>query len=132
MKKVTVISLLMLCTLGINAQVQFVPYTPTYTNPQQRQQQSQRRQQYQLPRRTLDVSNITAYRYTTSGWQKVTLQLTIDGNQAYISGYRDKITGYMYEGITCPISEVTTYDGEVIYNNFDYKVNVSSLGTCYF
>ena len=45
MKKVTVISLLMLCTLGINAQVQFVPYTPTYTNPQQRQQQSQRRQQ---------------------------------------------------------------------------------------
>ena len=132
MKKVTVISLLMLCTLGINAQVPFVHYTPIYTNPQQRQQQSQRRQQYQQPRRTLDVSNITAYRYTTSGWQKVTLQLTIDGNQAYISGYRDKKTGYMYEGITCPISDVTTYDGEVIYNNFDYKVNVSSLGTCYF
>ena len=38
----------------------------------------------------------------------------------------------MYDGMTCPISDVTTYDGEVIYNNFDYKVNVSSLGTCYF
>lgn len=132
MKKVLILSFLMLCVMSVNAQL-FVPYTSVYTDPQQRQQQNQRQQQqYQQPRRTREVSNITAYRYTNSGWQKVTLQLTIDGNQAYISGYRDKNTGYMYEGIACPISEVSNYDGEVIYNNFDYKVNISTLGMCYF
>lgn len=140
MKKITILSLLMLCALGANAQanIQFVPYTPVY-GPQQNQRQSQpqyqpqyQQPQYQQPRRTRDVSNITAYRYVNSGWQKVTLQLTIDGNHVYISGYRDKSTGHMYDGITCPVSEVSTYDGETIYNNFDYKANVSSLGMCYF
>lgn len=128
MRKITVLSILFLCTVGANAQYrpQFVPYTPVYTNPAQRPQPQQQ------PQRNISVSNITAYRYVSSGWQRVTLQLTVDGSQAYISGYVDKTTGYMYDGITCPISKVSTYDGDFICNNFDYKVNIPALGMCYF
>lgn len=139
MKKVVFFGLFVICAPVLNAQIKdlYVDYTPVYVEPQRQQQQQQQRQQFQFlqpqQQRNREVRNITAYRYINSGWQKVTLQLTIDGNHEYISGYRDKATGYMYDGFAAPISEVSQYnDGEVIYNNFDFKANVPSLGTCYF
>ena len=133
MKKSAIISLLMLCTLGANAQ--FLRYEPVTED----WYQNQRQRSYQ-PQKNREVSYITAYRYTNSGWQKVTLQLTVGADlfnsypgvkDKYISGYKDKETGHMFE-VTCPIKEVDRrFDGEFIYNNFDYKADVHGT-TCYF
>ena len=72
--------------------------------------------------------------YIIKGGQfhKMKIKIIEKGRNIYVNSYYDRNTNMWYNAYNTNAQPTTQYDPDVIYNNFDFKVNISGLGNVYF
>jgi hypothetical protein len=105
--------------------VQFTP-PPTYNSsymmtppPQYRPQQP-------------SYQTISAYTIRNGEFHKIRIKIFQKGRNIYVNSYYDRNVNMWYNAFNTIATQTTRYDPDVIYNNFDFKVNVAGLGNVYF
>ena len=105
--------------------VQFTP-PPTYNSsymmtppPQYRPQQP-------------SYQTISAYTIRNGEFHKIRIKIFQNGRNIYVNSYYDRNVNMWYNAFNTIATQTTRYDPDVIYNNFDFKVNVAGLGNVYF
>lgn len=142
MKKI-IIALLM-CSLSypMMAQLPWVSHSSVHADPVQRPPVDNTGSVYDPlgygtvppPRVQNNTSYETIYAYIVRNnkFQKIKIKVYQKGSTIYVNSYYDKETNMWYNAFNTNASQTTRYDGDVIYNNFDYKASVSGLGYVYF
>ena len=135
MKKIIVALFMCFVCYPMMAQLPWVSFTPVQADPVQvppSNHSSYGTVPPPIVQNNIDYEIIYAYIVRSNKFQKIKIKVYQKGSNIYVNSYYDKETNMWYNAFNTNASQTTKYDGEVIYNNFDYKASVSGLGYVYF
>lgn len=84
------------------------------------------------PQQDNNYTTIAAYTIRGGQFQKIKIKILEKGSNIYVNSYYDKNTNMWYSAYNTNARPTTKSDPDIIYNNFDFKVNISGLGNVYF
>ena len=84
------------------------------------------------PQQNTNYTTIQAYTIKNGQFHKMRIKVVEKGRNIYVNSYHDRNTNMWYSANNATAQQTSQYDPDVIYNNFDYKVNVSGLWYIYF
>jgi hypothetical protein len=84
------------------------------------------------PQQNTNYTTIQAYTIKNGQFHKTKIKVLEKGNNIYVNSYYDRNSNIWYNAYNTTAQKTTQYDPDVIYNNFDYKVNISGVGYVYF
>lgn len=84
------------------------------------------------PQQNANYTTIYAYTIKNGKFHKMRIKVLEKGNNIYVNSYHDKNTNMWYNAYNTTAQQTTQFDPDIIYNNFEFKVNISGLGYIYF
>ena len=84
------------------------------------------------PQQNTNYTTIQAYTIKNGQFHRMRIKILEKGRNIYVNSYHDRNTNMWYSANNAIAQQTSQYDPDVIYNNFDYKVNISGLGYVYF
>lgn len=84
------------------------------------------------PQQNTNYTTVQAYTIKNGQFHKMRIKILEKGRNIYVNSYHDRSTNMWYSANNTTAQQTSQYDPDVIYNNFDFKVNISGLGYVYF